>query len=73
MEPIFEHDCDSCKYMGTHMDHDMYFCPQGGLYPTVVARFGHEPDEYLSGIFENETPDMPLGFALKLAKDLKLI
>lgn len=50
-----KHDCAHCLPLGPY-DHDrtsydLYACPQqavGG--PTVVARYGDEPQEYMSGI-----------------------
>lgn len=29
---------------------DLYFCPQSGLVPTVIARFGSDGPDYYSGI-----------------------
>lgn len=58
---VFIHDCDACVSLGTLETtgddtwwgglgpFDLYACPQGG-YPTVVARFGNEGPDYLSGL-----------------------
>ena len=49
--PKWEHDCDSCIYLGTEhnvVKWDLYFCPQG-TNPTVIARRGSAGD-YLSGM-----------------------
>jgi hypothetical protein len=46
----FQHDCKNCKPLGHYNEHDLYFCTQGGLVPTVLARYGSEGPEYLSGL-----------------------
>lgn len=54
------HDCASCIYLGSaliKLDEqesdswtmvDWYSCGQGGLYTTILGRWGHEPREYWS-------------------------
>jgi hypothetical protein len=68
-QPRFVHDCDQCKFLGTHDDnevtYDLYYCGQGG-FPTVIARFGHEGPEYLSGL---HSCSPPLQEAKSRAKD----
>lgn len=49
-KPLFRHDCDKCTFLGRHAGHDLYFCPQGGLVPTVIARFGDDGPDYVSGL-----------------------
>jgi hypothetical protein len=60
LPPQFQHNCDQCVFLGrAHHDGtaaDLYFCPQTGTLPTVLARYSNEPSEYLSGIFATETP-----------------
>lgn len=46
-QPRFEHDCEECTWIGTFVDHDVYWCPQGGR-PTVVARYGNDGPQYSS-------------------------
>jgi hypothetical protein len=46
-QPQFEHDCDSCKFLGHVLDHDLYYCPGE---PTIVLRWDSEPSHYRSGI-----------------------
>jgi hypothetical protein len=59
--PLYRHDCDNCTFLGRFDDNerlvifDLYYCPQSTL-ATVVARFGDESHEYLSGPFE--TPEL---------------
>jgi hypothetical protein len=48
MKPKFVHDCEACKFLGHHDEHDMYYC-EGG-HPTVVARYGSDGPDYTSGI-----------------------
>ena len=52
----FKHDCDRCKPLGEHGDADLYFCDQGGVGLTVIARYGEGAD-YTSGL--NLTPYIP--------------
>lgn len=54
--PIYKHDCNNCQFLG-YFEHehygtvDLYFCNHT---PTVVARYGHDGWEYMSGmIFAN--------------------
>ena len=50
-EPLFHHDgCEKCVFLGSHNEHDLYFCPQDGHWPTVIARFGSEESDYKSGL-----------------------
>ncbi len=48
-KPRYEHDCESCTFLGQFYEYDLYFCLKGHL-STVIARYGHEGYEYLSGI-----------------------
>lgn len=51
-EPRWRHPpCSKCIFLGraTHADTDLYFCSQGGR-PTVIARRGDAPEDYVSGI-----------------------
>lgn len=55
---MFEHDCNKCISLGSFQDHDLYFCKQGSL-PTVIARFGNNPEDYKSGlIFADIDPEL---------------
>lgn len=49
MKPRYEHNCDVCTFLGTHEEYDLYFCPQSGM-PTVIARYGNEGANYMSGL-----------------------
>jgi alpha-D-ribose 1-methylphosphonate 5-triphosphate synthase subunit PhnG len=44
----YKHDCSACLFVGEHGEYDVYVCPQNGL-PTIVARYGDEGSEYVSG------------------------
>lgn len=46
----FIHDCDKCKPLGMMGDFDLYYCDQTGNVPTVIARFGDDGPEYISGL-----------------------
>lgn len=57
--PRFAHHCEACRFLGPYETqdpaddlkpyYDLYFCEQG-KQPTVIARYGEGPPEYLSGI-----------------------
>ena len=51
--PMWQHDCDDCTFLGTHHQHDLYFC-QGvdsrrARFPTLIARYGSDGPQYRSG------------------------
>lgn len=58
MKPRFVHDCSRCKYLGSLFLrvsdcpgwYDLYSCDQSGTMPTVIARYGDEGSEYMSGL-----------------------
>jgi hypothetical protein len=53
-EPLFRHTCSACKFLGTAerdgRHFDLYFCDQGHLIPTVIARGSNQPHDYTSGM-----------------------
>lgn len=54
-KPQFKHDCNDCKFLGRYTTPsgvacDLYFCPQGGRIPTVIARYSDEGSDYNSGL-----------------------
>lgn len=57
---LYDHDCPSCEYMGMYAyegdRYDLYWCWQIG-FPTVLARWGDKPSEYLSGMPNDEMMD----------------
>lgn len=77
VEPVFEHDCEKCVFLGWFWGYeldkpfDLYFCEQGGLFgPTVIARYGDDGADYQSGL---GTKTKCLQMAEKLARGLGLI
>jgi hypothetical protein len=46
--PVFEHTCTKCVFLGHVEEHDLYLCSTPGYVPTVLARYGSRPPEYLS-------------------------
>lgn len=52
--PNYEHDCINCTFLGTGefagRIYDLYFCKQGHLLPTVIARASGAPHDYSSGL-----------------------
>lgn len=62
MKKLYNHDCSTCCFLGNHhvekdkingeqlnTTYDLYYCSQG-VIPTVIARFGSEGSEYISGL-----------------------
>ena len=49
-ERLFQHDSTCCTFLGSYDGHDLYWCAQGGAFPTVMARYGNEGSEYKSGM-----------------------
>ena len=50
----YTHDCLFCQPLGSFQNHDLYFCDSGGL-PTVLARYGNNPNHVISGLFLADT------------------
>lgn len=57
MQPTFTHDCVQCVFLDNFKhdgaeEYDLYVCKQfdDGSCPTVIARYGNEPGDYLSGL-----------------------
>lgn len=77
-QPLFRHDCDGCRYLGSVQTDergqglvaaDVYVCP--GASPTVVARFSDEPSDNISGlIFARTSPSLGLAKRRALAAGL---
>lgn len=50
-EPLWEHDCDDCIFLGSHQERDFYFCEQLEMgRPTLISRFGSRGHQYVSGV-----------------------
>lgn len=53
MKPQYKHKCYHCKFLGQYTEedqiYDLYYCPQLG-HPTVVARYGDNEEDYISGL-----------------------
>jgi len=74
----FDHDCVACIFLAHAKGHDLYFCGEHHMGPTVIARYSSLPSKYMSGIRIAEaamdtTPTHPLVIALKLAREKTLI
>lgn len=71
--PRYEHDCDVCTFLGQYFRYDLYFCPQSGDNPTVLARYGTHGD-YESGLrFAKPEVSAPLYEAACRARDRGLL
>jgi hypothetical protein len=49
MEPLFQHDCKTCVFLGSYKDHDLYF-HRSPMECTVIARWSDEGQDYRSGM-----------------------
>ena len=71
------HDCTQCQHLATIQNeehgrtYDLYHC-EVGPGPTVIARYGSEPGEYVSGIAAAKNGLYPLDEALRLAMHANL-
>ena len=66
------HDCTVCVPMGQYREFDLYFCNSHGT-PTVVARYGSDGPQYLSGGIPLAGMSPELGIAKAMAEGLKLL
>lgn len=60
-KPQYTHDCNNCIFLGQYENFDLYYC--NITNETVIARYGNEGSEYMSGIgFANtsQKQDNPL-------------
>lgn len=49
-EPLYQHNCDSCVFLGTSDDVDMYYhMNEHPALRKVIARFSSEDSDYTSG------------------------
>ena len=44
----FDHDCNSCVFLGNYKEHDVYFCPKDSFGGTLIFRYSSEGSEYCS-------------------------
>ena len=51
-KPIYEHDCEECKFLGVYDNHDLYVCNN-----EIVARYGENPWNYKSCHVDATIPD----------------
>jgi len=67
--PLYEHDCEKCKYLVTKDETDIYFCDEGGVEPTIITRHSDEPSDYGSGLcFASTQPLKALGVVLAIVR-----
>src|SRR5581483_8582578 len=50
LPPRYKHDHTCCTYLGQYDNCDLYFCPQSGIIPTVIARYSDYSPDYTSGL-----------------------
>jgi hypothetical protein len=69
---LYHHDCDRCTFLGVFEQCDLYHCHQGGLGPTVIARYSSQPSDYASGLHGADHHPL-LSEALRRARTRRLI
>jgi len=55
-KPKYAHNCDRCEFLGGWTSpegttYDLYYCPQLPGLPTILARWGNDGPDYLSGVY----------------------
>jgi len=75
MKPLYQHNCTDCVFLGVYEDRiDLYWCAQGGVIPTIIARYNSDPGDYISGFpFRVHYPELMEAYNLAKAKGLKLL
>lgn len=68
-KPKHKHDCKECLFLGCSDEHDLYYC--NNIHPTVIARYGDNGEDYVSGIFIAAL-NKHLTKALLIAKQMNL-
>ena len=48
--PLYEHDCQNCKFLATLNNADLYVCTSQNKIDTVIARYSSEHGDYISGL-----------------------
>lgn len=75
-QPLYKNSpdtCDRCVFLGLYEGHtDLYYCPQTGNLPTVMAICSEEPGDYISGLRSKDSYP-PLKKAYEIAKERGLI
>lgn len=72
--PRFEHDCESCTFLAHVSGHDLYYCPQMEKMPTIIARYGSDGPDYMSGMEFGKTGQIEeLGVAYNMAREKGLL
>ena len=46
LNPLWKHDCDACKFLGTRKNLDWYVCEEGALGRSIIARYSDEGPDY---------------------------
>jgi len=47
MTPLYDHDCDTCVFLGPFEDHDLYVCSHANK---IIGRYGSSPSDYVSNV-----------------------
>lgn len=72
-DPLFQHDCERCTFLGSYQEQDLYHCLQSNLGPTVIARRSSEGSDYSSGfIFVQRDPALREAWMRAKEKGLKV-
>jgi len=83
MKPTFKHDCEQCRFLGTlripnpinlkDSTWDLYACysTHSGNLNTVLARFGNDGPDYISGLPGAKAGIFPLNIILSILDEEK--
>jgi len=58
-KPLFGHDCDKCRYIGTYNGSDLYACGIDGTIDTIIYRHSNDDMDYENGIVFNNRVLIP--------------
>ena len=58
-KPLFGHDCDKCRYIGTYDGKDLYCCSVDGVIDTIISRHSNDDMDYENGIIFNSRVLIP--------------
>jgi hypothetical protein len=66
-KPLYEHDCDNCKFLGSYEGNDLYVCIHQKSVSLISRRSSDGPD-YKSGMYINNKICAPY---IEMPEDLK--
>jgi hypothetical protein len=52
-KPLYDHDCDRCRFVGTYNGRDLYVCAFDGAIDAVLLRQSSKGGDYESALIDN--------------------